>query len=309
PEWIHITASDRNVVWKVVRDTLTDNVIGMGTIIMDPKNQRGYVRGFMVDPDYQSYGVGGWLALNAFQEFAIKYRDVIKIIWTENRTAHAKSQKISEAAGMRPVGLFPNKDIFLTKRESDVLFALYAMNALKMRRPEPALIPAVMPIFRVVGHQFRLGDAVPTQVPRTHADGYAVQGFISVDKYNYRYCTYRANGRELKFMINPRTRVAEKTWFSPDIDPVTLKTLLRSARISLNPKIYYMECYVSAFQPAIQQVFIDLGYVPTGYIPGWDLVDGKREDRIIMTWVREIPPLVSMQLTRRAMKIAKLFLS
>ena len=309
PAWIHEIGMDKDIVLKVVTDTLTGRVIGSGTVILNPENQRGYVRGVMIDPDYQGYGLASFILVTAFKEVIANHRDTIKIFFTENRTAHAKSQKISEASGMRPVGLLPNKDIFLKKRESDLLFVLYSMNTLKTRRPEPTLIPAVIPIFKAVGRQFRLDDAVPTRVPISHANGYAVRGSISLDKYQYFYCTYYAGGKEIKFMINPRINVAEKTWFSPDIDPVTLKTLLRFAQISQRPQLYYMECYISAFQPEIQQVFVDLGFSPTGYIPGWDLVDGKREDRIIMTWVKEQPPMAGMRLTRRATKIAKLFLS
>lgn len=309
PEWIQKTATDRNVVWRTVVDTLTDKVIGSGTVVMDLENQRGYVRGVMIDPDYQGYGLASYILVNAFREVIGNWRDHIKIFYTENRTAHAKSQKISEASGMYPVALLPNKDIFLEKRETDLLFVLYSMNTLKIRRPEPQLIPEVIPIFKTVGRQFRLDDAISVTPSVTHANGFEIKASITTDKYNYHYCTYRAHGQELKFEINPRTQVAEKMWFSPEIDPITLKTLLRFARLSLNPTLYYMECYVSAFKPDFQQVFVDLGFTPTGYIPGWEMVNGQREDQIIMTWVKDPPLLENLRLTRRAEKIAKLFLS
>ncbi len=309
PEWVHKIGIDKNTDWKVVRDTTTDKVIGGGAVIMDPKNQRGYVRGVMIDPDYQGYGLASYILVNAFRDIIARWRDRIKIFWTENRTAHSRSQAISEASGMKPVGLLPHKDIFLEKRETDLLYALYSMNALKNRRPEPTLIPEVLPIFKTVGRQFRLDDAVLTSVPRTHANGYEVKGSITIDKYLYQYITFRANGKELKFEVNPRTFVAEKTWFSPDIDPTTLRTLLRFARVALDPNLFYMECYVSAFEPTHQQVFVDTGFTPTGYIPGWDMVNGKKEDVLIMSWVKEMPQLSNLRLTRRATKIAKLFLS
>ncbi len=309
PTWIDVTARDRDTIWKVVTDTRNGCVIGSGTVQLSREHQRAYIRGVMIDPAYQKYGVGGYVLVNAFQKIIADYRDAIKLFWTESRTAHSGSQKIAEAAGMRPVGLLPNKDYFLEKRESDLLLLLYAMNALKRRRPEPQLIPEVLPIYNVIAQQFRLDPIMPVQVPQTPSNGYQVKGFISHDLYNYCYCTYQAYGKELKFVINPRTQVAEKTWFSPEIDPVTLKTLLRVALDSLRPALFYMECYLSAYQPQLQRVFADLGFQATGYIPGWDVVQGHREDALIFSWVRELPPLAHMDLTPRAEKIARVVLS
>jgi len=307
PEWIDRTGKKH--VLQLVRDTFTKQVIGAGTVLLDFHNQRGYVRGVMIDPTYQGKGLANYILVNAYRDVIAQYRDELKIFWTENRTAHAKSQKISELSGMNPVALLPNKDFFHQKRESDLLYILYSMNTLKTRRPEPTLIPEVMPIFERVCKRLRLDDAVPTVVPRTRSNGYEVKGSITDDKYNYHYCSFRACGKELKFEVNPRTQVAEKTWFSPDIDATTLRTLLKVARAAMHPTLYYMECYVSAFKPDQQQVFVDEGFKPTGYIPGWDVVDGRREDVVLMSWVQDWPALDSLALTRKAAKIARLFLS
>jgi len=304
PIWIDATARDRDTIWKVVTDTRNGHVIGSGTVQLNREHQRAYVRGVMIDPAYQKYGVGGYILVNAFQKIIADHRDAIKLFWSESRTAHSGSQKIAEAAGMRPVGLLPNKDYFLEKRESDLLLILYAMNALKRRRNEPQLISEVLPLYNVIAQQFRLDPVVPVQVSPTPSNGYQVKGVITHDVYQYCYCTYTAYGKELKFLINPRTQVAEKTWFSPDIDPVTLKTLLRVALDSLSPWLFYMECYISAFQPQLQRVFADLGFTPTGYLPGWDLVDGQREDSILFSRVQDHPAWEALQLTPRAEKIA-----
>lgn len=309
PEWVHRTASSPDTIWKVVWDTLTDQPIGTGTILINRQDKKGYMRGIIIDPAYQGKGLAAFILVNAFKEVINEYRDVIKIFWTENRSAHPKSQKIAEASGMKPVGLLPNKDIFLDERESDILYVLYSMNTLKNRRPNPTLVPAVLPIFEVVGRQFRLDDAIPTHVHSTFGNGFNPTGHVTADKYNYHFFTYTANGKQLKFVVNPRVMVAENTWFSPDIDPTTLRTLLWFARQSLATVLYYMECYVSAFAPETQQAFVDAGFEATGYLPGWNVVDGQREDAVIFSWVKEKPPLDNLCLTRRATKLAKVFLS
>ncbi len=308
PEWVDATAKHPDTIWKVVTDTLTGRVIGSGIVLLNRENQRAYVRGVMIDPKYQGCGLGGYILVNAFREIIQSCQGQIKIFWTESRTAHNKSQKIAEDSGLRPVGLLPNKDFFLEKRESDLLMVLYSMNTLKNRRPDPQLIREVLPIFEVMRQQYRLDPVVAVSSPIITANGYEVKGYITTDRYDYCYCTYRANNKELKFLINPRTQVAENTSFSPDIDAITLKTLLRNVRLSLNPHLSYMECYVSAFRPDLQQVFVDLGFQPTGYIPGWDLIGEKREDAIVMTWTRQMPALTDIHLTERGMKIANLFL-
>ena len=81
-----------------------------------------------------------------------------------------------------------------------------------------------------------------------------------MNKYHYFNWTFRAGGKELPFEVNPRVQVAEKMWFTTDINPITLKTLLRFSSLALYPALYYKECYVSAYQPEIQQVFVEVGY-------------------------------------------------
>jgi RimJ/RimL family protein N-acetyltransferase len=284
-------------------------VIGSGTILLTRPDRRAYIRGVMIDPNYQGCGLGGFIMVNAFKEIIGAYRDCVKIFSVEGRTAHAKSQRMAEASGMRPVGVFPNKDYFLERRESDVLFVVYAMNTLRDRRSDVDLIPAVGPLYGVVGRQFRLHPAGVARVPTIATNGYQVRGRIVKDKYLYCYATYQTAGKQLKFLINPRTQVAEQTWYTPDTDPVTLKTLLRFSMQSLAPNLFYVESCTSFYVPRQQQAFADLGFRPTGYIPGWQVRDGRREDVVIMTWVREDPPLARLRLTRRAKKIAGLFLS
>ncbi len=234
-----------------------------------------------------------------------KNRGAIEIFWTENRTAHLKSQIISEQSGMRPVGLLPNKDIFLEQRESDFLYMLYGMNTLKSRRQNPQIVEAVSNIYDVIGKMFRLDPVEPITPNFVHANGYAIKGNIENDKYNYIYCTYSAAGHQLKFVINPRTHVAENMWFPTDIDPTTLKTLLKFAFENQQFMLDYTECYVSAYRPEIQQVFIDLAFHPTGYIPAWEVVNGQREDRIVMTWTRDFPAFTDLKLTKKATRVAE----
>jgi RimJ/RimL family protein N-acetyltransferase len=309
PEWIHEIATDMNTIWKVVFDRQTDKVVGSGTIMLNNTNKRAYIRGVVIDPNYQGCGLGGFIMVNAFKEIINEYCEKVRIFSVEARTAHDKSQKMAEVSGMRPVALFPNKDFFLGRRESDILLVLYAMNTLKTRRTDVQLVPEAMPIFEVIGHQFRLTPADRVPIPKIDRNRCQVKGKIINDKYLYCYATYEAGGRQLKFMLNPRTQVAEKTYFTPNTDPETLKTLLRFAMISLQPNLYYIECNVSAYEPRLQQVFIDLGFTPTGFLPGWEVRAKKREDVVIMTWVREQPSFETLKLTRRATKIAHLFLS
>jgi len=303
PAWIHEKAHSQNVVWKVVTDMRNGAVVGSGTVMLNRENQRAYVRGVMIDPDYQKYRIGSRVLVNTFREIIQNYRDVIKIFWSESRTAHSGSQKIAEDSGFRPVGLLPNKDIFLEKRESDLLLVLYAMNALKTRRADPQLIPEILPIYNVIAKRFRLDPVMPVHLPSIRLKDSQVKGNIQTDEYQYGHCIYWADGEELSFKINPRTQVAEETCFSPDIDPETLKILVKMALDSLRPILYYLEFYVSAYEPTLQRVFADLGFQATGYIPGWEFLGGQREDMIIFSWVKEFPTLAAMDLTPKAKEI------
>jgi RimJ/RimL family protein N-acetyltransferase len=308
PAWINDKARSRNVIWKVVTDTRYDSVVGSGTVLLDRENQRAYVRGVMIDPEYQKYKIGSKVLVNTFREIIQNYRDVIKIFWSESRTAHSGSQKIAEDSGFFPVGFLPNKDIFLEKRESDLLLVLYAMNALKMRRRNPQIIPEVLPVYEVIAKQYRLEPIVPVVVPPIHRNGHQVKPYCKVDRYGYHHHIFCAYGEKLKLKVNPRTQVAEEASFSPDIEPVILNALVGKALASLG-HLYYVEFYASAYRPAIQRVFADLGFKATGYIPGWDLVDGQREDAIIMSRVKEYPPLSNMDLTDKSKRLVNAVLN
>ena len=186
---------------------------------------------------------------------------------------------------------------------------LYAMNALKKRRPDPQLIPEVLPIYNVIAKRFRLEPVTAVNVLPILANGHQVKGLLWMDRYDYHYCVFHAAGAELEFKINPRTQVAEDAHFSPNTDPITLKTLLSLALDSLRPMLYYSEIYVSAYEPKVQRILADLGFTATGYIPGWEMVNGQREDRIIFSWVRDLPARGAMELTPKAQEIVDLFLS
>jgi RimJ/RimL family protein N-acetyltransferase len=325
PIWIDKTArNQRKTLWKVVKNTLDGQVIGSVTIQLDRENKRGYVRGMMIDPAYQGKKVGGRAYSDAFRDIMGRKenREVIKIFWTENRTAHSGSQRISEALNFYPLGLFPNKDVFLGKRESDLLYAVYAMNTLKLRRPDPQLIREVLPIYKAVASQFRFPQIQPVDVSsnppkdqpldQTQEDQEdqedQVQGSIVPDEYEYGRCMFCMKGEVLTLKLNPRTCVAEEALFSPKINPTILKTLVQFALDVLDPILYYIEFYVSAYQPELQQVFADLGFSATGYAPGWNLVGGQREDMILFSWVREPPSRVVMNLTDRASKVVQVAL-
>ncbi len=53
PEWVRETLTDPRHYWPVVVNTLTEEIIAMGTVIMDYHNKRGYARGVMVHPAFQ----------------------------------------------------------------------------------------------------------------------------------------------------------------------------------------------------------------------------------------------------------------
>ncbi len=308
PEWVRRTAFHPDTIWKLVTDVRTGQVIGSGTVQLDRANQRAYVRGIMIHPQYQGFKLGGYILVNAFKELIRDYRDMIKIFWTENRTAHVKSQKMAEASGMYPVALLPLKDYFLSQRETDILYVLYSMNIFRQRRAELRLIPEILPTFEVIRKQFRLDSVEPEpSIDISNSNGYQVTYHSVCDKYYYKYYTFKINGTYLKFMVNPRTQAAEKMHFPQEIAPSILKRLLRYALRVVSP--FYIECYISAYEPAIQQVFIDLGFQATGYIPAWETIDGHREDRILMSRVQAYPRLTDLKLTPRGVKLAKLFLT
>lgn len=270
---------DPNVEWVIYQDPHY-NIAGCVTFILDFDNRRGYIRGFMLKKKYQGYIDITKAMIGSMLAMLHKYKDIIYTWYVENRTAHAKSQYSMWVCGIAPIGIYPNKDIFLGKVESDLMQILYDERALRKHRCKisPLLISPIDACFQYSSKRYNLGTYTRTD-PSIKLSKRKINNLnkklekkVVRDKHGYEMITLTLNGTDsyYKFLYTPQVKNFEKT----DYTVKNLEELYVFTRAFLQCKkelnVRYCELFISAYLPEHQQLFFDAGFCPRGYIPSWE---------------------------------------
>ena len=270
---------DPNVQWVIYQDPKY-NIAGCITFVLDFTNKRGYIRGFMLKKKFQGYiditraMVGSMLAM------LHKYKDSIYTWYVENRTAHAKSQYSMWVCGIAPIGIYPNKDIFMGKVESDLMQILYDERALKKHRctTTPHLISPIDVCFQYSSNRYNLGSYTRNDPKITlnklilNRLGKKLEKKVVADRFGYEEITLSLKGTDsfFTFLYTPQVQNFEKTKYHVE----SLEELYVFTQAFLQCKeelnVRYCELFVSAYSPEHQQVFFDAGFRPRGYVPSWE---------------------------------------
>lgn len=277
PENVQLTVVDRQ----------TGRVAGASLFQLDLGQRTVYARGIMIHPDFAGYGCGSFLLGHAYQALIHDLNNWVHIYYTENRTAHIKSQKLGENAGMKPLGLLINKDLFFHERETDVLMGLFSRPVFEQRRKFPQVIEPYFPIWEVIRKFYHLEhvDPInrvaledPVKLNRPLNCHFGRHGYLHVTIPGMTARSY------LKFKVNKTTKAAEETKFQVS-SPGEFRALLESALNFLKKEgIEYFEVYVPAWHPEYQVAAHELGLVASGYFPGYRLANGERIDHLVLTW-------------------------
>lgn len=270
---------DPNVQWVIYQDPKY-NIAGCITFVLDFTNKRGYIRGFMLKKKFQGHiditraMVGSMLAM------LHKYKDSIYTWYVENRTAHAKSQYSMWVCGIAPIGIYPNKDIFMGKVESDLMQILYDERALKKHRctTTPHLISPIDVCFQYSSNRYNLGSYTRND-PKITLNKLILNRLrkklekkVVADRFGYEEITLSLKGTDsfFTFLYTPQVQNFEKTKYHVE----SLEELYVFTQAFLQCKeelnVRYCELFVSAYSPEHQQVFFDAGFRPRGYVPSWE---------------------------------------
>jgi len=256
-------------------------IVGSICFKIDLKEQKGYIRTFVVRKKWlgkldakKAYIAACLLIMN-------KFRNIISLWWAEFRTADAKAQYITRECGLRPIAWLPNKDRFFDKIESDLLMINYNERRItECRNKEiPHIIPSVMRCYLFSAKKYNLENPriLNSSLENNYEDLRDLNKRIEInkrkDKYNYvEYEFHIKNSTSyFRFLYTPKVKNLEKTKYKVK-NPTELFLFLKKF-ISLANRldIRYFESYVSAYKPVHQQLFYKMGFIPRGYIPGWQL--------------------------------------
>jgi hypothetical protein len=271
-------------------------IAGCGMMMVDAHDHTGYMRGLMVLPEFQGkIDIKTGVMTTVAYGYA-KYKGSVHKWYTETRTAHSKAQYLMESVGLRPCGIFPNKDVFFggTKRESDVLEVSYFDDTLfSLRNPTPKILPQLADLFMFAAQRFMLQFDIDYEEPMLEFDNksidqsYNMSKNIHVTKIDGQYNTVKyelitPRGSWMRFMVTKTVASAEKTEIYIN-DPFDLAAILiKLKEVIIEDHLEYFEIYLPTTDSTLQAIFLNLGFSVFGYVPAWkENKDGLLDDCII----------------------------
>jgi hypothetical protein len=244
--------------------SLDRDIIAAGTFQVH--GRVAYSRGWMVHPAWQ----GKMGTRKMFQIVLLQAREDlagrVDYFYGEARTATAKIHAIIDEIGWRPLAALPRKDIFEGKRETEIIYAYFydTPSPTKLRltpkaaRAASAVLQKRVPSVRVFVPSAREAserDYVARYSREPNGDSYLHLTTSSSANLDALFCTASRNSE--KVVVHAA-------------DIADYGTLLKHylAEVKLHG-LEYAEVYAPADSPARQKVLEDLGFSPTGFVPGW----------------------------------------
>ncbi len=277
PEEVREMIINNNYHWVLFKSP-EGKTVGCFTYVLDFEQKKGYMRGLMVKKKFQSLTNIKKLAIGSVIGMWGTFRDKIYMWYAENRTAHAKSQFISVVCGVLPIAFLPNKDIFMNKVESDLLHIIYSEEVLNLlRKKNPILIQEVKNIYSFVKKRYSLENAefVEPSIQKNVNLFKKLKRKINIedkiDAFNYHHVKINIIGIDsyIKFLYNPVVQNIEKIEYRIKDNSCLIVLLKELKEFASKKDIRYIECFVSAYRPVHQKIFLSAGFKIRGYAPCW----------------------------------------
>jgi hypothetical protein len=288
---------DPHYEWLLFK-TIKGKIAGCFTYELDFDHKRGYMRGFNIKREYHGVIDAVKAVIGSMIGVWNQYRGKICHWYCENRTAHTKSQYLSEVCGINPIAFFPNKDVFFNKVESDIMHIAYNSKSLTTYRSEeiPKIIPKVQKYFRFANKNYDLGE-IKIVFSRPLLDHSRIEFLdklmkVNVRKSQFGYETISFHlpwNSYFTFVYTPQVSNFEKTKFNVNSQEELYVFLKAFWNLMKKRKIRYAECFVSAYQPDYQWIFSKFEFAPRGYVPSWNYNKKVKRfrDAIVFNWYQK----------------------
>ena len=307
---------DSNYRWLLFKTPEERKIAGCFTYVLDFDKKVGYMRGFNIKREYQGTLDAVKAVIGSMIGIWTEYRNKIKLWYCENRTAHTKSQYLSNVCGIKAIAFLPNKDIFNGKPESDILHIVYEHDTLTdLRSSEtPVIIPEVESLFEFSNERYELGESriktqfQPLDLRKFGSIKHRLQKNSKKDKFGYETITLSLDHSDsyFRFLYTPQANNFEKTEYKVTNKEELFIFLQEWLSYIEEYGVRYAECYVSAYEPDHQYLFRRVGFRPRGYIPSWNFSSQTLnfEDAIVFNWCKA--PLAEPKLLKSGQKIFSL---
>jgi len=286
PREIRKMIEDPDYTWMLFKIN-GDEVIGCVAIKFKASAKSMYLHGFAIKKEYQGTTSLPKLVLAGWTVVLKKYEKKALIWFGEARSAHSKSQFLSDLLGLKPIAFFPKKDIFFNREESELLLILYDEDLItKYRRKEtPKIIPRVLKYYSYALERYQLGfpkvsDHVTLDFDHKKTNTIK-QNLIyqeENDNLGNSLITFSIKNSDayISFIHRPYVRIFEKTEYKVSNKEQLFVFIEEVKELIKKLKIRYWEFFASAYHPTHQAILYNSGLKPFGYVPCYKYI--KEED-------------------------------
>ena len=301
----------------VAEEEETGRIVGTASVILEVGAYTDLVGEFgrlAVHPDYRKRGIGTRL----LEQRLLTVKDRLHVGVIEARVTHPFTQAISLKQGFAPVGFLPLKYMFGPKRESmGVMVQLFGRGQ-ELRRNNPRIVPEVYPLAGTAlencrmsvdlivdeesgpypfGHGFNVSELTTEgysrlmRIERGRVRNREVfgpmrlqYGYFKLISHHSKYLVAREGGHIVGAVgftlerLDRVVRVFELISLRDEVIRFLLEQL--ESRCCEEWDISYMEIDVSAHAPRMQRTVLQLGFVPTAYVPALAFHEVERLDLI-----------------------------
>lgn len=283
---------DPNFYWIVFKNG-NGSIIGCIGLEVERENNRGILHGLAFKKEYQGI-------TDLYKLFTASLCSVLNIekdmlsVSCEVRSAHSKTQYLGKVLGFLPVAFLPNKDIFFDRQESEIIVIIYREKALKeLRSPKTVKLPfQALRSYYYASNKLDIGSFkvknYPNIVYREKKIAKNRELFIKraeADKFGNLCITFSYAHTNSKFTffhnkyINNVERVSYQVSTKEDLF-VFLEKLIEYMK---GNNVRYGDCFVSAYNPYHQAIFLQAGFEPYGYVPAYkyNKKENVLEDQVV----------------------------
>lgn len=311
---------DPNYKWILFKNEL-NVIIGCFGAQLELEKKRGYLFGFVIRKEFQNIFDTIKAYIGCVVYFWRIYANII-YVWTgEIRTNDATPQFVTNLCGLKPIGFLPNKDLFFHRIESEFLHIAYSNEVLQKYRSKktPKIIRQVLNCFLYSNNRYRIGNP-QIENPTLNFDLEKISEIKKLiikrsekDKFENEMITFNLKNSNsyFKFQYNALHQNVEKTTYEINNLEELFVFVLKLKEFIREHKVRYFECYISAYEPTHQKIFLNEGFTPRGYIPSWNYIKERDifEDNILFNYFKGKfdKTLKLIPETKEFLKILKIF--
>jgi len=274
-----------------------DKAIGCAGVKFTALTKSIYLHGFAIKKECQGMASLPKLILAAWVVLLKKYEKKALMCFGEARSAHSKSQSLSDYLGLKPIAFFPKKDIFFNREESEFLLILYDEDIItKYRRKEtPKIIPRVLPCYYYAREMYQLEFPELSEHLTLDFDDKKIQAIKQNlvyqeenDTLGNTFVTISISNSDayISFSHQPQVRIFEKINYEVSNKEQLFVFIAEVKELANKLNIRYLEFYASAYNPIHQAMLFNSGLKPFGYIPCFKYVKEENifEDQIVFIY-------------------------